>query len=220
VPLTLPDCNAGTVGADDREIFWANWHAAPATPNYHEADGDDAQHDTASGEATTVSGQDGIAIDEGKLHDDLRDLLELAASGEAVMWPAGWSETLASDAIGDLVEAPTKKPRLAQPEAARASGSTPASARPMEVHNVEVVPRDVGHGARPVPAFGSGHDLRRSGQVAWCRKCGRYGEERLRADGLGGPCKGPRSANAAHLRDLRNGIHPRTGLALPPDVAI
>ena len=69
--------------------------------------------------------------------------------------------------------------------------------------------------------LGSGHDdLRASGQLVWCRKCGRYGEGNLRSDGLGGPCKGVEARNATQFRLLTTGWHPqRRGVRLPPDVA-
>ena len=147
-------------------------------------------------------------------------MLELSRDGEAVSWPAGWTETTARAALDERpVEALAKKPRVeSQPEAVRTSGSTPVSARPKAVQTVRAAQVERGNG-HPLPVFGSGHDLRLSGEVVWCRKCGRYGEERVRADGLGGRCKGARFANHTQIGLLRGGYHPRTGHALPPDVA-
>ena len=69
-------------------------------------------------------------------------------------------------------------------------------------------------------ALGPGHDLRLSGEVIWCKKCGRYGEERVKQGmGIGGVCTGGRSVAHTQLNALRNGRHPRTGVPLPPDVA-
>ena len=69
-------------------------------------------------------------------------------------------------------------------------------------------------------ALGPGHDLRLSGEVIWCRKCGRYGEERIKKGiGIGGVCTGSKSVAHTQLNALRKGEHPRTGLPLPPDVA-
>ena len=154
-------------------------------------------------------------------YDDLADLLELAEAGEQVTWPPAWSEASARAAMNgrQVDKAPTKRSRIElQPEAERNGGSTPFIPRPKAVPIVKAV-RGKGNGVHPLPMFGSGHDLRLSGQVVWCRKCGRYGEERVRADGFGGQCKGRRAANLTHLRDFRSGIHPATRLPLPPDVA-
>ena len=219
--------------------FEANWRAAPPTPQYFDLgldeDSDcsarDGSLETAAAGPYSNGAPSGVSVPnafEGSgdvgvacLLNDLVDLLELAEAGEHVEWPAGWSEHSARAAIHarPVEAAPAKKPRIVlQPEAERNGGSTPFIPRPKAVPIVKAV-RAKGNGVHSLPMFGSGHDLRLSGQVVWCRKCGRYGEERVRADGLGGPCKGPRSANPAHMKDLRRGIHPRTGLCLPLDVA-
>ena len=69
-------------------------------------------------------------------------------------------------------------------------------------------------------ALGPGHDLRLSGEVIWCRKCGRYGEERVKQGvGIGGSCTGNRNVAHTQRNLLRRGLHPRTQAPLPPDVA-
>ena len=45
------------------------------------------------------------------------------------------------------------------------------------------------------------------------------GVEGKQREALGGRCKGARFANHTQINDLRRGRHPRTGHALPPDIA-
>jgi len=200
--------------------FQANWLAAPPTPQHFaidESSGDELEQVVSDGEPNDPE----EAVSNDIPYADLADLLELADAGERVAWPPAWSEASARAAMNgrQVDKAPTKRSRIAlQPEAERNGGSTLFIPRPKAVPNVRVA-RVTGNGTQPLPAFGSGHDLRLSGEVVWCRKCGRYGEERIRADGLGGPCKGRRAANLTHLRDFRLGVHPATRLPLPPDVA-
>ena len=73
---------------------------------------------------------------------------------------------------------------------------------------------------RPEMMFGSGHDLRLSGRMIWCRKCGRFGEERINKKGLGGDCHGEEVRNQTQWDRLQTGRHPRKkDVFLPPDVA-
>jgi len=69
-------------------------------------------------------------------------------------------------------------------------------------------------------ALGPGHDLRLSGELVWCRKCGRFGEERIKSGiGIGGRCLGEEQKTHTQLNNLRKGRHPRTRRPLPPDIA-
>ena len=64
--------------------------------------------------------------------------------------------------------------------------------------------------------LGTGHDLRRSGAMVWCRICGAYREMRFKA--LKVACSGRASSamRAGQLGRLLKGFHPvRKGEALP-----
>jgi hypothetical protein len=67
-----------------------------------------------------------------------------------------------------------------------------------------------------VMTYGAGHQLRQSGQLIWCRRCGKYGETRMRSDGLGGKCE-PERRNHTQLNRLREGRHPTTKAPLAPE---
>ena len=69
------------------------------------------------------------------------------------------------------------------------------------------------------PILGDGHRLFVSGPVLWCRRCGLFGEHRLR--GLRAACQ-PEALNAqrrTNLDRLMAGRHPRSNGALPRAVA-
>jgi hypothetical protein len=70
-------------------------------------------------------------------------------------------------------------------------------------------------------SVGGGHARMLSGEVIWCSICGCYADGK--AIGLAAPCTGPPAKNGyggmwGQLRKLRNGKHPRSGLALQPPV--
>ena len=112
-----------------------------------------------------------------------------------------------------------KRLRTAKPERERNTESTlgVASAR-VELEAAEAPQRRIP--PHEGWAFGPGHDLRLSGELVWCRKCGRYGEERVKKGiGIGGPCNRQRGVAYTQLNNLRKGLHPRTLLPMPPDVA-
>jgi len=75
--------------------------------------------------------------------------------------------------------------------------------------------------SRPImrPILGDGHRLFVSGPVLWCRRCGLFGEHRIR--GLRTVCR-PEALNAqrrTNLDRLMAGRHPRSSCALPRAVA-
>ena len=135
-------------------------------------------------------------------------------AGEQVQWPEGACEFSARRHRKERKEKtgqPASKLRKAQPERARATDSTLGGA------SVRVQPPAAAAPARqPAPnivwALGPGHDLRLSGEVIWCRKCGRYGEERIKKGmGIGGPCSGGRNVAHTQLNSLRKGSSPANG---------
>ena len=158
-------------------------------------------------------------IDEAQL----QDLLELADDGIEVVWPTGWNESLARAQKRErppLTEPAPKKVRVAQlPECTTSSGSTPAVVQQRNAAPPLAAPKAVGPAPSAAFKFGSGHNLRRNGRLIWCRKCGRYGEERFRPDGLGGPCRGPSVRNASQFNLLCSGRHPVRRHLLPREQA-
>ena len=153
----------------------------------------------------------------------LDELLELAEDGFEVVWPDGWCESLARAHKRErppLSEPAIKTVRVAQlPERTTSCGSTPAVVQQRNAAPPLAAPKAVGPAPSAAYKFGSGHDLRRNGRLIWCRKCGRYGEERFRPDGLGGPCGGPRVRNASQYNLLCSGRHPVRGHLLPREEA-
>jgi len=72
----------------------------------------------------------------------------------------------------------------------------------------------------------SGHALVSSGDLIWCKTCGSYAEMKAHSRGIGGACRGPPSRKGpadyggmwGQLQKLRDGRHPKTGVALPAPV--
>ena len=153
----------------------------------------------------------------------LGELLELERDGFGVVWPAGWTSVSAKAKMRERpsVAEPASKVRAVQlPERTTICDSTLANVQRRNVAPPLAVPKRMGPAPSAAPTFGSGHDLRRSGDLIWCRKCGRYGAERFRDDGLGGPCHGPRARNMTQWKRLMSGRHPTDKHRfLPPDVA-
>jgi len=155
--------------------------------------------------------------------EELDELLDLSDAGLSVAWPPGWTETSARSAKRErpvsLAPMP-KKPRVPLPEAVSVGGPTPVIARPKFASTVVAKPKRTGPAHDAAPKFGAGHDLRAntgpSGVLIWCRKCSRYGAERLRSDGLGGPCD-PRRKVHTQLNRLISGYHPLYGHYLGPE---
>ena len=167
--------------------------------------------------------QDQPQLKRPKPHDtDMADLLELHEAGETVVWPEGLDERSARKLRherDEIEEPPAKRLRMAKPERERNTDSTLGVASARVEPDAAVVPQ------RRIPphqgwAFGPGHDLRLSDDLVWCRKCGRFGEERIKAGiCIGGPCFGKEGRAHTQLNNMRKGLHPRTLRPMPPDVA-
>ena len=151
----------------------------------------------------------------------LASLLELSDGHLPVEWPQGWTESAARKAVRERPPddtPPPKRPRTQPPsEVARASDSTLVSARLKSAVRAAAVAKSSGPAVDAAPRYGAGHDLRQSGQMIWCRKCGRYGAVRMRSDGLGGRCE-PEERNHTQLNRLMNGLHPIRKTPLPPEM--
>ena len=126
------------------------------------------------------------------------------------------------------MDPPRKKPRSDQPECENIGASAGASVS-TEVGPIVAAAHLNPNTAAECPLrnvmqmFGRYHDLRQSGALVWCRLCGRFGEERIRPDGLGGDgkvaLKGAKYRAHTQLNLLRSGLHPRTKMPLPVDIA-
>ena len=152
---------------------------------------------------------------------DMSELIELKEEGMKVCWPPGWSAQAAREAQRESTlsrNPPCKRARVELPEYVSNSGSTPvvASTRPIPI--VQAIPLLQVPAPRAALQFGTGHDLRASGTLIWCRTCGRYGAERIqKGRGLGGECVGWERRAHSNLKLLRNGLHPREETPLPPE---
>ena len=116
------------------------------------------------------------------IEEHMDDLLDLAEAGEQVHWSDALAEAAARKRKHErqgAAEPITIRLRREKPERVSNTEST------LGVASVRVQPSLAAAPARqPAPhivwALGPGHDLRLSGEVIWCRKCGRYGEERIK----------------------------------------
>ena len=139
-----------------------------------------------------------------------------------IQWPTGASVQLARKRKLERAtaeEPPTRRLRQGKPERARKTESTIGSASATAEPVAAVVPQK---SLKPHVrwALGPGHDLRLSGDLVWCRDCGRFGAERIKTGvGIGGPCLGKEGRAHTQLKLLKDGKHPRTQVPIPPDVA-
>ena len=199
-----------------------------ATPDHAEAESEDETGDNSPVYTPSPASEVRSASVDPPSADtnheaQLGELLELEADGLDVVWPPGWTSASAKARMRERpsVAEPASKVRAVQlPERTTICGSTPAVVQRRNVAPPLAVPKRLDPAPSAAPTFGSGHDLRRSGDLIWCRKCGRYGAERFREDGLGGPCRGREARNMTHWKRLMSGKHPTDKHRyLPPDVA-
>ena len=224
-----PDAGQGTAPkpcADEPDTKIEN--AELDTSNLYEADWTQMAWKS---EPAHFSLDDGASSDQSahaSMLDVLSDLVDLEEVGEVVRWPLGWDLHAAKCAVRErpACKAPAaKRARSSWEGEAHASidDSTIAIASVPAPPDLTAVPLQVGparmrHAPIPAHAIGSGHKLRASGLLIWCRNCGRYGEDRFRKDGLGGSCRGESVRDPTQYDRLIHGRHPRWNTPLPPDV--
>jgi hypothetical protein len=220
------------------EADWANNSGVTRAPEWFDiseqpptkkarADADQAvEEDWEAWAQSVAASYDDIGGEPSAAFNDIAELVELDACGEAVKWPEGWSAQAARQAVCDRprqVEPPRKRVRPNEEGSVRASIDDSAfvnASVPVVPNSGEVqLPEVPGHPTAHQWKFGSGHDLRLSGRLIWCRKCGRYGEEGINKKGVGGDCRGERVRIHTQYNLLRQGLHTRTERPIPPDVA-
>ena len=102
------------------------------------------------------------------------------------------------------------------PEGALGGSATSGLASGTAVEGLEDTPADSLAASAPRGSSTSAtahpsHELRKTGHIVWCSRCGRHAAVRL-GSGLLQPCRGEASgAYPARIRRLKSGCHPVTG---------
>ena len=157
--------------------------------------------------------------DDGINLEELRELVELEAIGENVLWPAGWDAQTARVAVHQRPSCKEPASKRVKPNGESSGHVSIGGPAPVLASAPASSSAVTASSKLAVHKLGAGHDLRRSGRLVWCRECGCYAEEKIRKDGLGGHCKGRQARNPTQYDRLRRGLHPQKDAFLPPDVA-